>query len=149
MNLLLRLILLVPRARRRPPRGPLDESVIHARVLPTDPDLDFHLNDGRSLTLMDFGRVDLMVRTGMVGELRRRRGNPVIASVTIRFRRPRGPWRRLAIHAAALLGRRRGGACRGGGWWTPRPGAGLAADAGGRAPVGGGGDPGRRTARGA
>ena len=54
--------------------GPLDESVIHARVLPTDLDLNLHLNNGRALTLMDLGRVDLMLRMGVVGELRRALG---------------------------------------------------------------------------
>jgi acyl-CoA thioesterase FadM len=102
MNLLFRLILVVLRARRRPPLGPLDESVIHSRVLPTDLDLNFHLNNGRYLTLMDLGRVDLMVRVGMVGELWRRRWNPVIGSVTVRFRRPLGLWRRFSIHTRLL-----------------------------------------------
>ena len=36
MNLILRLILVILRARRAPRLGPLDESVIQARVLPTD-----------------------------------------------------------------------------------------------------------------
>jgi acyl-CoA thioesterase FadM len=98
MNLLLRLILVLLRARRAPRLGPLDESVIHSRVLPTDLDLNLHLNNGRYLTLMDLGRVDLIVRMGVVGELRRRRWNPVIASLTVRFRRSLGLWQTFAIH---------------------------------------------------
>lgn len=98
MNLLIRLILVLLRARRGPRLGPLDESVIHSRVLPTDLDLNFHLNNGRYLTLMDLGRVDLLMRMGMVGELRRRRWNPVIASLTVRYRRSLGLWERFSIH---------------------------------------------------
>jgi len=102
MNLIVRLILVLLGARRGPRLGPLDESVIHARVLPTDLDLNLHLNNGRALTLMDLGRVDLMLRMGVVGELRRRRWNPVIASLTVRFRRSLGLWQRFAIHTRLL-----------------------------------------------
>ena len=45
------------------------------RVLPNDLDTNLHLNNGRYLTLMDLGRVDLMLRMGVMGELRRRRWN--------------------------------------------------------------------------
>jgi acyl-CoA thioesterase FadM len=102
MNLILRLMLVILRARRAPRLGPLDESVIHARVLPTDLDLNFHLNNGRALTLMDLGRVDLMFRMGVVGELRRRRWNPVIASLTVRFRRSLNLGQRFSIHTRTL-----------------------------------------------
>ena len=102
MNLLFRLLLVILRARRGPRLGPLDESVIHSRVLPTDLDLNLHLNNGRYLTLMDLGRVDLMFRMGVVGELRRRRWNPVIASLTIRFRRSLNLGQRFAIHTRTL-----------------------------------------------
>jgi acyl-CoA thioesterase FadM len=98
MNLIFRLLLVILRARRGPRLGPLDESVIHARVLPTDLDLNLHLNNGRALTLMDLGRVDLMLRMGVAGELRRRRWNPVIASLTVRFRRSLNLGQRFAIH---------------------------------------------------
>lgn len=102
MNLILRLILVILRARRAPRLGPLDESVIHARVLPTDLDLNFHLNNGRYLTLMDLGRVDLLFRMGVVGELRRRRWNPVIASLTVRYRRALGLGQKFSIHTRLL-----------------------------------------------
>ena len=102
MNLILRLLYVVLGTLWRPRLGPLDESVIPLWVLPNDLDLNLHLNNGRYLTLMDLGRVDLMVRVGMVGALWRRRWNPVIASVTIRFRRPLGLWRRFSIHTRLL-----------------------------------------------
>ncbi|MBW3570612.1 MAG: thioesterase family protein [Gemmatimonadetes bacterium] len=102
MNLIFRLLLVILRARRGPRLGPLDESVIQARVLPTDLDLNLHLNNGRALTLMDLGRVDLMLRIGVVGELRRRRWNPVVASLTIRYRRALRLGERFAIHTRLL-----------------------------------------------
>lgn len=102
MNLIFRLILVILRARRAPRLGPLDESVIHSRVLPTDLDLNLHLNNGRYLTLMDLGRVDLLFRMGVVGELRRRRWNPVVASLTVRYRRALGLGQRYSIHTRLL-----------------------------------------------
>ncbi len=87
MNLLLRLLyvlLAIPFRRRL---EPLEESVVRLRVLPNDLDLNLHMNNGRYLTLMDLGRIDLLFRTGVVGVLRRRRWNGAVASQTIRYRR--------------------------------------------------------------
>jgi acyl-CoA thioesterase FadM len=46
-------------------RGPLDllgESVVRFRVWPGDLDFNLHMNNGRYLTLMGLGRLDLMAR---------------------------------------------------------------------------------------
>ena len=102
MNLVFRLIAVVLGALRRPRLGPLDESVVAFRVLPNDLDTNLHLNNGRFLTLMDLGRVDLMIRMGVVGEMRRRRWYPVIASAGIRFRRSLSPFQRFHIHTRLL-----------------------------------------------
>jgi acyl-CoA thioesterase FadM len=53
-------------------RGPRDKSqllnsLIHLRVWPNDLDLNVHVNNGRYLTLMDLGRMDLMFRSGAMG----------------------------------------------------------------------------------
>lgn len=63
-------------ALRRPPLEPFEESVLRLRVLPNDLDYNLHVNNGRYLMLMDLGRLDLVVRLGIIGELRRRRWNP-------------------------------------------------------------------------
>jgi acyl-CoA thioesterase FadM len=44
----------------------LGESTLHLRVWPNDLDLNIHMNNGRYLTLMDLGRMDLMFRSGAV-----------------------------------------------------------------------------------
>ena len=49
---------------RRKDHLPLDDSIIHLRVWPNDLDLNIHVNNGRYLTLMDLGRMDLMFRSG-------------------------------------------------------------------------------------
>lgn len=102
MNLLLRLLLVLWRAWRAPRLAPLAESVVPFRVLPTDLDLNRHMNNGRYLTLMDLGRVDLIVRSGMLGALRRRRWMPVIASQLVRYRRALDPFDRYELRTRVL-----------------------------------------------
>lgn len=102
MNLIFRLLYVLLGSLRRPRLGPLDESVIRLRVLPNDLDTNLHLNNGRFLTLMDLGRVDLLVRLGVVGEMRRRRWGGVVASATVRFRRPLKLFQRFELHSRLL-----------------------------------------------
>jgi acyl-CoA thioesterase FadM len=67
--------------------GVLDESLLRLRVWPTDMDLNFHLNDGRYISLSGLGRIDLMLRTGVLRRGVRRGWYPVVGAVTIRYRR--------------------------------------------------------------
>jgi acyl-CoA thioesterase FadM len=66
-------------------------------VLPSDLDLNGHMNNGRYLSLMDIGRLDLTVRAGLAKEMIRRRWMPVLAGVTIRFRKSLQPWQRYEL----------------------------------------------------
>lgn len=58
------------------------------RVLPNDLDTNFHMNNGRYLTLMDLGRLDLVLRTGLLRVMARRKCIPVLSAVKIRYRLP-------------------------------------------------------------
>ena len=75
----------------------LDEFAITSRVLPNDLDLNGHMNNGRYLTIMDLGRIGLMVRLGLLTQVLRRRWRPVIGSATIYFKRPLGPFERYEL----------------------------------------------------
>ena len=88
MNLLVRLFIVVLQALRGEKLAPLGTSVIVLHVWPTDLDLLLHMNNGRYLSLMDLGRVDLMVRAGFWREARRRGWYPVVASTLVDYRRP-------------------------------------------------------------
>ncbi|HEY6844079.1 MAG TPA: thioesterase family protein [Thermoanaerobaculia bacterium] len=87
MLLLFRVLLVIIRnALRR--RTSFDaESVMHTRVWPTDMDLNFHLNDGRYVSLTGLGRVDLMMRTGLLRKALKRGWYPVVGGITIQYRR--------------------------------------------------------------
>lgn len=97
MNLILRLFYVVLAAFRGRRIEPLDESVVTFRVFPNDLDTNLHMNNGRYLTLMDLGRLDLLLRLGLIREVRRRRWNPVVASLAIRYRRSLEPWQKYEL----------------------------------------------------
>jgi acyl-CoA thioesterase FadM len=62
-------------------------SALRFRVWPTDLDTSLHMNNGRYLTIMDLGRLDFVVRTGLWRPLVRHRWTPIASSILVRFRR--------------------------------------------------------------
>jgi acyl-CoA thioesterase FadM len=87
MVLLFRLLLVIVRSAIRP-RATIDsDSVIRTRVWPVDMDLNFHLNDGRYISLTGLGRVDLMMRTGLLRRAVKRGWYPVVGGIIVKYRR--------------------------------------------------------------
>jgi len=102
MNLWLRFAAVLITAFFRRSLNPLDESLLTFRVWPTDLDVNGHMNNGRYLTIMDLGRADLMVRTGL-GRMALTRGwAPLVGSATIRFRRSLHPFQRYQLKSRIL-----------------------------------------------
>jgi acyl-CoA thioesterase FadM len=88
MNLWFRLLWLLATSWLRPQlRPPFDVSKLGFRVWPLDLDTSLHMNNGRYWTLMDLGRTDLMVRSGLWRDVLRHGWTPVVSAGTIRFRR--------------------------------------------------------------
>lgn len=87
MNLYLRFLLLLLRARGRPRLGLWDTARTPFRVAPSDLDPLLHMNNGKYPSIMDLGRLDLMIRSGTWARLRRRGWYPVVAAQTISYRR--------------------------------------------------------------
>ena len=102
MNLIFRLLCLLLTTRWRGRLGPLDESVLKLRVWPVDLDVNLHMNNGRYLSVMDLGRVDVILRTGLLLPLLRRRWAPLAGSATLRFRRSLGPFSRYELRSRIL-----------------------------------------------
>ncbi len=103
MNLWLRLLWLLVTAGRRPPIKPPDGvSTLDFRVLPTDLDLSAHMNNGRYWTLMDLGRLDYMLRTGLWPVVRRHKWVPVVNAAMIRFRRELRLWRPIRLETRII-----------------------------------------------
>lgn len=82
--------------------GLLDDSLLRLRVWPTDMDLNFHLNDGRYISLAGLGRVNLMARTGLFRAALKRRWYPVVGGVIVRYRREIGSMERFELHTRCL-----------------------------------------------
>jgi YbgC/YbaW family acyl-CoA thioester hydrolase len=87
MNLIFRLLYVILRASRAGKIKPLETAEAKFFVLPNDLDIFMHMNNGRYLTMMDLGRVDLMVRSGFFAEARKRGWYPVIANATIDYKK--------------------------------------------------------------
>lgn len=88
MNLWFRLIWYALTAWRRPAlTDPAVAAVLNFRVTPLDLDLSLHMNNGRYLTLMDLGRLDFLVRTGLWRAVRSNGWTPIAGSIVIRYRR--------------------------------------------------------------
>ena len=83
----LRLILLRLRARTRARLSVWDTSRTPLRVSLTDLDLLRHVNNGTYLTMMDIGRMDLLVRSGFWARVQQLGWYPVVAGQTITYRR--------------------------------------------------------------
>ena len=75
------------------------ESVITLRVWPTDMDLNFHLNDGRYVSLTGLGRIDLLSRTGLLRKAMQRRWYPVVGATMIRYRREIKAFEKFSMHS--------------------------------------------------
>jgi acyl-CoA thioesterase FadM len=99
VHLLLRTLLTILFASRKPPLAVHDISRKRMRVLPTDLDLQNHVNNGVYLSLMDLGRFDLLIRSGIWPTMRARGIYPVVACETISFRKSLRPWQSYTIES--------------------------------------------------
>ena len=82
--------------------GPLDESVVTFTVLPTDCDLNFHLNAGRFISFMDVARVELLVRMRLLIPLLRRGWRPIMGGAMVRYRKSVLPFERFTIRSRVV-----------------------------------------------
>ncbi|HPL64248.1 MAG: acyl-CoA thioesterase [Syntrophales bacterium] len=63
-----------------------DESVLEMRVMPGDVDFYPECNNGRHLTLMDLGRIDLAIRTGLMKTVMKKGWGLMVAGASVRYR---------------------------------------------------------------
>ena len=66
MKLIPRLAVVAARAMIRSNLSALESSNCNFRVLPTDLDVNLHMNNGRFLQIMDLARIDWLLRTGIL-----------------------------------------------------------------------------------
>ena len=102
MNLFFRLFWILIESLFRKRLHPLSESILHMRVLPNDLDVNMHMNNGRFLSIMDLGRVDLLVRTDLAKILLSHRWQPLVGAVNIRYKLSLMPFQRYRIHTKVI-----------------------------------------------
>lgn len=103
MNLWPRLLLLICLSPFRPRLVPPDAvSRLGFRVWPHDLDTSLHMNNGRYWAIMDLGRADLVLRSGLWRSVLRRRWTPVLGAATIRFRRELRAFQRFRLETRIL-----------------------------------------------
>lgn len=87
---------------RRKPLGVGDASILKSRVCITDIDPFFELNNGRYLTLFDFGRYDVAMRTGLWKVLKREGWGVMVAGISIRYRHRLRLFTKFEIHSTVV-----------------------------------------------
>ena len=100
VNLFLRLLWLRLTVGRRSRLRFLDVGRMRMRVSLTDLDPLRHVNNGVYLSMMDLGRVDLMVRSGVWKRLMDAGYYPVVAAQTITYRKSLELGQRFVIETA-------------------------------------------------
>ncbi len=98
MNLLIRLLYVIIHAFFRPCINFWQESIVNFRVLPNDLDFNMHMTNSRYLSIMDLGRVDFLVRTGLAKMLLQHKRQAVLGAATIRYRRALKPFQEYHLH---------------------------------------------------
>ncbi|MCC5962908.1 MAG: acyl-CoA thioesterase [Rhodobacteraceae bacterium] len=88
--------------RNAPPLGVFDTHVSHHRCWPWDLDPWVELNNGRTLTLYDLGRIPMARRTGLVGVLRQNRWGITVAGNSTRYRRRVRAFQRFELRSRCI-----------------------------------------------
>lgn len=102
MNLYFRLLVFMIRVRFRSRLSMWDTSHVRFRVNLSDLDVMRHMNNGRYLTLMDLGRMDLMLRSGFWKKVTDQGWYPVIAGQSITYRRSLTLWQKFELSSRVI-----------------------------------------------
>lgn len=99
---LIRMVYQIHRHRKDPPLPLTGTHVSQHYCLPWDIDLWRELNNGRTLTLYDLGRIPLAMRVGLVSVLRRKRWGLTMAGASVRYRRRVRMFERIEMRSRAI-----------------------------------------------
>ena len=77
-------------------------ATVNFYVLPNDLDTNIHMNNGRYLTIMDLGRFDLVLRTGIFGQMFKQNAMPVLSAAQMRWRLPLQPFQKYTLETRVI-----------------------------------------------
>lgn len=67
--------------------GVLEEDLLHMHVLPTDIDINLHMNNARYLSVMDYARMHLLARTRLLEPILHARWQAMVGATWVTYRR--------------------------------------------------------------
>ncbi|HVI50710.1 MAG TPA: thioesterase family protein [Candidatus Sulfotelmatobacter sp.] len=102
MNLWLRVLAVIVSTFFRPRLAFDGPSMLSFRVWPHDLDINVHMNNARYMALMDLGRLDLIVRSGLWRTVFREGWQPVIAAALVRFKKPLKPFQPFTLTSRVI-----------------------------------------------
>ena len=102
MNMWLRLLWQMLSWRSRSKMNITEVSKRTFRVWPTDLDIYAHMNNGVFLTLLDIGRFDQGLRTGLWKQWKKRNWYPVVVAENITFRKSLMPWQLFDVETKVI-----------------------------------------------
>lgn len=103
MKLIPRLAVVAARAMIRSNLSALESSNCNFRVLPTDLDVNLHMNNGRFLQIMDLARIDWLLRTGILQNALCQHRRLLLGGVIMRYIRELRVLQRYTV-ATRLIG---------------------------------------------
>ncbi len=103
MSLLFRLLWVLLTGIFRKRLKPLEASVLYLPVLPNDLDIYLHMNNGRYQTLMDLGRMDWILRTGLGKTAEKNEWKPLVASVKMTYRKALTVFQGFELHTRIIF----------------------------------------------
>lgn len=92
------------KTRRAPTLDLFAPHVIETRIWPQDLDLWRELNNGRTLTLYDLGRITMFQRTGLTAMMKREGWVGTVAGASVRYRKRVTLGQKVTLRNRVLVG---------------------------------------------
>lgn len=102
MHMVLRTILIFLKKRFLKKALFSDKTIVSMRVLPTDLDFLWHVNNGVYFSFMDFGRWDMIFRNGVFDAATKQGWYSVVAGETIKFKKSLELWDKFEIETQIM-----------------------------------------------
>lgn len=80
----------------------LADDTLAMRVWPNNIDFNLHMNNARYLSAMDYGRMHLLARAGLLEHVLRAGWQPVVGAVWVTYRRSLPLWARFTLTSRLL-----------------------------------------------
>lgn len=102
MHMIFRTILIFLKKRFLPKAHFNEKTTVTMRVLPSDLDFLWHVNNGVYFSFMDFGRWDMIFRNGVFDKATKNGWYSVVAGETIKFKKSLELWDKFQIETQIM-----------------------------------------------